>query len=361
MSKHRQLRVEEDHVERLLTQLDFLNEGVAVHRRGAKADCRRAERYSYRLRSMKVEMEQANGQTVTYAVPSRNISSTGVSFLVGNFVYPGTRCFVYLTTTYNSWQTVPGRVVRCRYVEGSGRVYEVGVHFDQAVDITRFAARAVRIRVLVVDDSEPIHRLVQRFLESATVQVTHLSSAEEAVKMAMANPFDLVLMDVEMPGKNGLDAVRELRAAGYVATIVAMTALNTPEFKEQCTAAGCSGHLAKPFTREALWDCVNSIQSAGLVSSIVEEHEMTELIQAFVAEIPERLQRVRAALQAKNLAELEREVRALRGEAGAYGFGPIADRAAEVEKLVGDKVAEEAIQTATLELVKLCMSARASS
>jgi CheY-like chemotaxis protein/HPt (histidine-containing phosphotransfer) domain-containing protein len=75
-------------------------------------------------------------------------------------------------------------------------------------------------------------------------------NGEQAVAAALAQRFDLVLMDMQMPVMDGLSAVRTLRAGGYTGTIVALTANATRDDMQACLDAGCDDFLTKPVERE---------------------------------------------------------------------------------------------------------------
>lgn len=120
-------------------------------------------------------------------------------------------------------------------------------------------------RVLLVEDSVDISLLVKRFLEGAGAVVALADNGEEGVKAARSDVYDVVLMDVQMPVKDGCEAARELRDGGYKGLIVALTANAMKEERERCLAAGYDAHLSKPMRRydliRNLSDLIN--QSAG--------------------------------------------------------------------------------------------------
>jgi signal transduction histidine kinase/ActR/RegA family two-component response regulator len=118
----------------------------------------------------------------------------------------------------------------------------------------RFSGR----RILVVDD-EPVNREVAVFqLEAAGLVVDQAADGSEALGMLAQNAYDVVLMDMQMPGMDGLEATRRIRSrdAGHRVPIVAMTANAFAEDRARCVAAGMDDFLAKPYVPEELFATV---------------------------------------------------------------------------------------------------------
>jgi CheY-like chemotaxis protein len=106
------------------------------------------------------------------------------------------------------------------------------------------------LNVLVVDDVQMNRDIAGSFLRAAGHSPTYAESGEEAVVLASTSNFDVVLMDVRMPGMGGLEATRRIRSLGGVrgqVPIVAVTAHAFAEQVEECRKAGMDGHVAKPF------------------------------------------------------------------------------------------------------------------
>ena len=108
-------------------------------------------------------------------------------------------------------------------------------------------------RILLAEDN-PINRFVaQELLRSAGLLVETAADGAAAVAMVRAHPFDLVLMDMQMPELDGLEATRALRDTGHLLPIVAMTANAYIEDRLACLAAGMNDHVTKPVEPEALF------------------------------------------------------------------------------------------------------------
>jgi CheY-like chemotaxis protein len=112
------------------------------------------------------------------------------------------------------------------------------------------------IRVLVVDDSSDNQLMMSRFLQGAGASVALASDGEEGVQKALAEDFDVVLMDVQMPRLDGYAATAKLRAQGYRKPIAALTAHAFPEEKNRCLAVGYTAHLSKPVNPRLLFEQV---------------------------------------------------------------------------------------------------------
>jgi two-component system KDP operon response regulator KdpE len=106
-------------------------------------------------------------------------------------------------------------------------------------------------KVLVVDDEPQIRRVMRATLTSQGYEVHDARSGEEALEALRERRFDLILLDVNMPGMGGLDACREIRA-GSDAAIVMLTVRNAEADKVAALDAGADDYVTKPFSMPEL-------------------------------------------------------------------------------------------------------------
>lgn len=102
------------------------------------------------------------------------------------------------------------------------------------------------LRVLVVDDEADARELLRRLLAERGCEVVTAGSAEDALEVLAAEPCDVLLTDIGMPGTDGYELLRLVRAANDAQTVIAVTAFARPEDRERALAAGFDGHLGKP-------------------------------------------------------------------------------------------------------------------
>jgi PAS domain S-box-containing protein len=110
-------------------------------------------------------------------------------------------------------------------------------------------------QVLVVDDVAMNRDIAEAFIRSAGYEVTCAQSGDEAVGLAARADYHVILMDIRMPGMDGLEATRRIRALPGPRALVPIVAFTAQVFTEQieaCRAAGMDTHLAKPFTLDTL-------------------------------------------------------------------------------------------------------------
>jgi CheY-like chemotaxis protein len=124
--------------------------------------------------------------------------------------------------------------------------------------------------VLIVEDTPLNLELAQDILEAQGYEVLTAGDAAECAAVLAHRRPDLVLMDVQLPGKDGLQITRELRADPATADllIVAMTAHAMVEDEHQVRAAGCDGYLTKPIqTRRLVQQVAEFLQSTRPIAS----------------------------------------------------------------------------------------------
>jgi len=115
--------------------------------------------------------------------------------------------------------------------------------------------------VLVVEDNHANLILVQAVLRRAGFRVEAARDAEEATARLAANRPDLILMDIQLPGRDGLTLTRDIKGNPETASIpiIALTAHAMKEDRERALAAGCDGYIAKPIDTRTLAADIRSI------------------------------------------------------------------------------------------------------
>lgn len=346
----RTLRLDDERIAAILEKLDTGPEHGDAGRR--------ALRYRYRVKGLVIHMQQPGFSTpVPFLVPTRNISASGLSFLHGGFVHKGTRCLVQLITTYGTWANVTASVVRCRFLEGN--VHEVAIKFDQEVNPAVYCSAAVQSRVLLAEDEPMQAKLAVFHLQQLNAEVQQAQNGKQAVEMAMKEPFDLILMDMDMPVMNGFDAVAELRRKGYTGTIIAATGLTRPEDRQRCLDAGCDSYLPKPYVRADLAAVIQSLHEEPLFSSFHDDAGMADLLHAFVAELSGRARLVEAAYSENDVEKLKRLIRSFKSEGSTYGFDIISEIAGRIEIALFSDPKTGDLRKDVEKLVRLCGQARA--
>ena len=204
--------------------------------------------------------------------------------------------------------------------------------------------------VLLVEDTVENQRLLGMYLRKLGATVTIAGNGQEAVKLAVSHPFDLILMDMQMPVMNGLDATVTLRQCGYTRPIVALTANVTGNDQTRCIDAGCNGFLTKPVDRARFIQVVSGYlhetdivaDTLPVYSSLLdEEPEFAGLINNYVAMLPNMAATIREALDEADWPQLKTLVHQLKGTGGNYGFNGITELAAKLEFQVISKNSSE--------------------
>jgi len=194
--------------------------------------------------------------------------------------------------------------------------------------------------VLLVEDTIENQQLLGMYLRKLGATVSIAGNGQEAVKLAVAHPFDLILMDMQMPIMNGLDATVCLRECGYTRPIVALTANVTGDDHARCTDAGCDGFLTKPIERARFIQVVSSYlheadnvtDTLPIYSSLLdEEPEFSGLINNYVSMLPGIVATIREAFEDIDWPRLKTLVHQLKGGGGNYGFNGVSDLAAKLE------------------------------
>ena len=192
--------------------------------------------------------------------------------------------------------------------------------------LPRNQAHHFRGRVLVAEDTPEMWMLIESILQSMGIETTIAKNGQEALELALANPFDLILMDMQMPIMDGIEATTMLRQVGYVQPIAALTANVTQKHQEQFEQAGCDAFLNKPVDQQALLAVLRChLQpaeegDAALHSEVEELVISDELRQIFMDRLTTMVPSLKSALRYEQWDEVRSIAHNIKGSGSSFGY-----------------------------------------
>jgi PAS domain S-box-containing protein len=211
------------------------------------------------------------------------------------------------------------------------------------------------LRILLAEDNAMNQKVALRLLERLGHRADVAANGREAVEALERQPYDVVLMDVQMPELDGLDASRlicERWPAETRPRIVAMTANAMPEDREACFAAGMDDYVAKPIRADELAQALRraeplrrkddvssneidiSFDAAALetLKELGGDDFLAEVIDAFLADSPALLATLRRSLDEKDAVELRRAAHTLKSNGATFGAQRFSELCRELEQ-----------------------------
>ena len=226
-------------------------------------------------------------------------------------------------------------------------------------------------RILLAEDSADNQRFLKSCLTSAGATVDVADNGKVALSLGLnalcvGEPYDVILMDIQMPELDGYGAVAALRAAGYTRPIIALTANALDHERDRCLACGCDHFITKPiktaeflavvrrFTMQAQKDPVTEVDGNAMSSALALDPIIAPLLDQFLDELALKITAICTAVDADNSREVSRIAHQIRGTAGNYGFPTITAAAAKTENVISSGRTLSAAAQAIDELVAQC-------
>jgi two-component system copper resistance phosphate regulon response regulator CusR len=127
------------------------------------------------------------------------------------------------------------------------------------------------MKILVIEDDPTVGQFVKRGLEEQRWGVDLVANGEEGERMAASDAYDLVILDLRLPGKSGIEVLHTLRARGFERPVLILTAQDAVDAKVQTLRAGADDYVTKPFAFEELLARVEALsrRPRGLVSPTI--------------------------------------------------------------------------------------------
>jgi two-component system, sensor histidine kinase and response regulator len=225
-----------------------------------------------------------------------------------------------------------------------------------------------RLQILLAEDNRVNQIVATRMLEKMGHSVVVASNGRLALLLLPMQPFDLLLMDVQMPEMDGITAARKIRESEqskpYHLPIIAMTAHAMKGDRERCIAAGMDGYVSKPISSQLLKEAIASVLREGDEATTVtdskaaqatstsapaseivwdksetlvrlggDEKLLHEVVEIFLEGVPRHLAGLQQAVVQGNAKAIEEISHTLKGELGYLGMAKISQMARELEQM----------------------------
>jgi CheY-like chemotaxis protein len=258
------------------------------------------------------------------------------------------------------------------------------------------------VPLLVVEDGDTNRRLLGLVLQRAGAKVTMAENGRMGADLALQHPFDLILMDMQMPVMDGYTAATLLRQKGLTTPIIALTAHAMKGDEDKCLAAGCSGYVTKPIDAELLvrtvaemlsgsgmnprqdtpcplageeagatapagTSCTAAVAAGAAPSRLpgrsskggtlfsalpTEDPDFREVVEEFIQRLQDQIAAMQQASASQDLGELARLAHWLKGAGGTAGFPAFTQPAKRLETYVRDEQCDQ-IEATVMELLQL--------
>ncbi|MBD2041054.1 PAS domain S-box protein [Microcoleus sp. FACHB-672] len=231
-----------------------------------------------------------------------------------------------------------------------------GENLSEPADPLQEVSAKPKLRILVAEDNPVNQKVALRQLSSGGYEADVAANGEEVLQLLKTIPYDLVLMDCQMPILDGFNTTIEIKrrqenafAAGHRPVVIAMTANAMKEDRDRCLSAGMDDYLSKPVSKEKLiavierWSHYKQAEQEAVTSKLADvseekkaaaaefdwEHLQSlsegsaefelELLQMFVEDSQIHLEKAKTAIAEHNIQQLQREAHHLKGSTGNIG------------------------------------------
>jgi CheY-like chemotaxis protein/HPt (histidine-containing phosphotransfer) domain-containing protein len=303
---------------------------------------RAAQRLSYVRNDIPVRLKHPGGNVAECTLASRDLSSTGISFLYWSFLHIGTECRIVLRKLDGSHLAANGKVAWCRHVMGPHHL--IGVRFNARIatravvesgnELAGLNPGALAGRLLFVEPQELERALAAHHLRDTCLAIEEAENVDLALTRLAATHFDVILCDISLESPAKGPAIKAFRTAGFTGPIIALAADADDTRLTAAKEAGVNSILSKPYEPEQL---LNEIAAAlgiavgaseePIFSAALDRPGMAPLIVHYIRSVGDHVHRIAEARTANNVDAIKSCCKSLKGTGSAFGF-PQVSRAA---------------------------------
>ena len=195
--------------------------------------------------------------------------------------------------------------------------------------------------ILLAEDVIDNQELISMYVRQTGAQLEVVDNGYDAINKALDKEYDLILMDMQMPRVDGIEAITTLRNCGYTRPIISLTANVLSSDQDKCMNAGADYFLAKPININAFYKMLNSYLKEKTSQPAKEKEQnstvtsgIARLTENFIAQLPVKISLVNEAIISEDWEQLDHTTHFLKGVGGSFGFPEITDSAGIVNDAV---------------------------
>lgn len=214
-------------------------------------------------------------------------------------------------------------------------------HLSSGPDNVPSEGQVLQGNILLAEDTLDNQRLIAWHIKRLGAQVHIANDGKEAVDLASRVNFDLVLMDMQMPVMDGVQATRLLREQGYDKPIVALTANAMQKDKDLCIQAGCDDFVTKPLDVGIFYQVLKKYlttehadldKETPIVSNLLEEEpDLVEMVRYFIKTLPDDIDKIKQAASEGDWSTVRNLSHQLKGRGGGFGYPIVTEVASKIE------------------------------
>jgi PAS domain S-box-containing protein len=200
-----------------------------------------------------------------------------------------------------------------------------------------------RLKILVVDDNRINQEVATQILRKAGAEVVKAASGEEAIKILQHEVFDIILLDIQMPGISGIDVIKWMQSTlKDYPPVIALTAYNSGQEKEKFISLGFNDFIGKPINPEVLLDKIKdwtAVQEKVIDHNVLKklaqyggEAMVQEAMKDFYEDTEKQIKECFVSLSGQNHKRVLEILHTIKGNAGTLGIKKLARSAKQIEE-----------------------------
>jgi PAS domain S-box-containing protein len=217
--------------------------------------------------------------------------------------------------------------------------------------------------ILLVEDNPDNQQLISMYVNRTGAELDIVENGQDGLDKALKKEYDLVLMDMQMPVLDGLEAIRLLRKKGYKKPIISLTANAMTSNREKCLSAGANDYLVKPINLVNFYEVLNTYltetqeipEQEGNITDDVQKKSLDfynspsylDIVERFKQKLPQMVAELSEAVQTQNWDLVQSKSHDLKGLGGTLGLHEITDVAGRMNIQVKEKNYDQVAATSS--------------